>query len=247
MSSTVLTAVDFRLTCLVAAAVLAVLSIIQIRALPAQTTVADQPERRDSMLTGLRTVSSNRPFKLFALVMIGSYVLSFQMYLALPMEAQRIAGTGAQGTALITALFVISGGLAIVGQLKITSWLKARWSPGTCLAAGMSLMALAFVAPGAAARTGPVVAAAALLLSAAMLALGTIAVFPFEMEAIVRFSDGKLVATHYGFYNTVVGVGILLGNLFTGTVFDLARSAAWPELPWVGLVILGARAARSAC
>jgi MFS family permease len=235
-----LTTLDFRLTCLVAAAVFAILSIIQIRALPAQPTVAAQPERRDSMLTGLRMVASNRPFTLFALVMIGCYVLSFQMYLALPMEAQRIAGSGAVGTALITALFVISGGLAIVGQLKITAWLKARWSPGTCLAAGMSLMALAFVAPGAAARAGSAVAAAALMLSAAMLALGTIAVFPFEMDTIVRFSEGKLVATHYGFYNTVVGVGILLGNLFTGTVFDLARSVARPELPWIGLVTIGA-------
>ncbi|MGI9098450.1 MAG: MDR family MFS transporter [Solirubrobacteraceae bacterium] len=236
----VLTAVDFRLTCLVAAAVFAVLSVISVRALPAQATMADRPEGRDSTLTGLRTVTANRPFKLFALVMIGSYVLSFQMYLALPMEAHRIAGSGAAGTALITALFVVSGGLAIVGQVKITSWLKARWSPGTCLAAGMSLMALAFVAPGAAARTGPVVAAIALVLSAAVLALGTVAVFPFEMDTIVRFSEGKLVATHYGFYNTVVGVGILLGNLFTGTVFDLARSADWPELPWIGLVLLGA-------
>jgi len=160
----VLTAVDFRLTCLVAAAVFAVLSVISVRALPAQATMADRPEGRDSMLTGLRTVTANRSFRLFALVMIGSYVLSFQMYLALPMEAHRIAGSGAVGTALITALFVVSGGLAILGQVKITSWLKARWSPGTCLAAGMSLMALAFVAPGAAARTGPVVAAIALVL-----------------------------------------------------------------------------------
>jgi len=238
-----LTAVDFRLTCLVAAAVFAVLSVIQVRALPAQTTMAEPSHGRNSMVTGLRTVAANRSFKLFALVMIGSYVLSFQMYLALPMEAHRIAGSGAAGTALITALFVVSGGVAIVGQLKITSWLKARWAPGSCLAAGMSLMALAFVAPGAAARTGPLVAAGALVLSAAVLALGTIAVFPFEMDTIVRFSDGKLVATHYGFYNTVVGVGILLGNLFTGTVFDLARSAGWPELAWAGLVMLGAACA----
>lgn len=235
-----LTAVDFKLTCLVAAAVFAVLSIIQVRALPAHAPIADQPQGRGSMLTGLRTVAANRPFKLFALVMIGSYVLSFQMYLALPMEAHRIAGSGAAGTALITALFVVSGTLGIVGQVKITSWLKARWSPGSCLAAGMSLMALAFVAPGAAARAGPILAATALVLSAAVLALGTIAVFPFEMDTIVRFSEGKLVATHYGFYNTVVGVGILLGNLFTGTVFDLARSAGWPELPWAALVTLGA-------
>jgi MFS family permease len=232
-----LTAVDFTLTAAAAAAVFAVLTIIQVRALPAQAT---RPERRDSVLAGVRTVAANRSFGLFALVMIGSYVLSFQMYLALPMEARRIAGPGAPGTALTAALFVVSGGLAIAGPLKITAWFKARWSPGTCLAAGMSLMALAFVAPGVAARTGPVLAAIALVIAAGVLALGTVAVFPFEMDTVVRFAGGRRVATYYGFYNTVVGIGILAGNLFTGTVFDLARSAEWPEVPWAAMVILGA-------
>lgn len=51
------------------------------------------------------------------------------------------------------------------------------------------------------------------------------------MDTIVRLSGDQLVATHYGFYNTVVGTGILLGNLCTGTVFDLARAAGWPRLP----------------
>ncbi|MFD8496952.1 MFS transporter [Amycolatopsis sp. NPDC059657] len=229
-----LTAVDFKLTCLVAAAVFGVLTAVQIKALPTQR---ERPEGRHP--AGIRAVTRNRSFLLFALVMIGSYVLSFQTYLALPIEARRIAGTGVAGTALIAALFVVSGGLAIAGQLKITAWFQRKWPPGTCLAAGIWLMALAFVAPGAAARTGPVVAGVALVLSAALLALGTVAVFPFEMDTIVRFADGRLVATYYGFYNTVVGVGILLGNLFTGTVFDLARSAGLPELPWAGLVALG--------
>jgi len=60
------------------------------------------------------------------------------------------------------------------------------------------------------------------------------------MDTVVRLAGERLVATHYGFYNTIVGVGILLGNLFTGTVFDLARSAGWPEIPWLGLIVLGA-------
>jgi len=98
----------------------------------------------------------------------------------------------------------------------------------------------AFVAPAATARSGPVVAAAALLFTAGVLALGMMAVFPFEMDTVVRFSGGRLVATHYGFYNTVVGIGILVGNLFIGTVFDIARAAGWPELPWVGMVLIGA-------
>ncbi|MEU3767853.1 MFS transporter [Amycolatopsis keratiniphila] len=231
-----LTAVDFRLTCLVAAAVFGVLTVVQVRALPAH----DNGRDRSSVWSDWRVVVANRSFLLFALVMIGSYVLSFQTYLALPMEARRITGSETSATVLIAGLFVISGGLAIAGQLKITAWFKDRWPPGICLAMGMTFMAAAFVAPLAVARAAPVVAGAGLLVSAALLAVGTVVVFPFEMDTVVRLSGDRLVATHYGFYNTIVGVGILLGNLFTGTVFDLARQAGFPEFPWLALTVIGA-------
>ncbi|MFL6126738.1 MFS transporter [Actinophytocola sp.] len=225
-----LTAVDFRLTCLAAAAVFAALTVLQIRALPHRPTT----EGRRSVLTDWRVVATNRPFLLFALVMIGSNVLSFQVYLALPLQAKEIAGSGAAGTALVTALFVVSGLLAIAGQLRITEWARERWQPGRCLAIGMTILAVAFLPPTLA--TG---SATALVLAATLLSLGTLVVFPFEMDTIIRLSGNHLVATHYGFYNTVVGVGIMAGNLFTGTVFDLARDAGMPQLPWAGLALIG--------
>jgi MFS family permease len=225
-----LTAVDFRLTCLAAAAVFAALTVLQVHALPHRATAGE----RRSVLTDWRVVATNRPFLLFAIVMIGSNVLSFQVYLALPLLAKDIAGPGAAGTALVTALFVVSGLLAICGQLRITAWARERWQPGRCLVIGMAILAAAFLPPALA--TG---SATALLLAAALLSLGTLVVFPFEMDTIIRLSGNHLVATHYGFYNTVVGVGIMLGNLFTGTVFDLARDAGMPQLPWAGLALIG--------
>lgn len=53
--------------------------------------------------------------------MIGPYVLSFQVYLALPLQARDVLGNDAAGTALVAGLFVISGGGAIVGQPRITA------------------------------------------------------------------------------------------------------------------------------
>ncbi|MGH3561117.1 MAG: MFS transporter, partial [Mycobacterium sp.] len=52
-----------------------------------------------------------------------------------------------------------------------------------------------------------------------------------------------LVATHYGFYSTIVGVGILVGNLATGAVMDAGRRVGHGELVWAGLVLVGAGAA----
>ncbi|MGW3958516.1 MFS transporter [Amycolatopsis sp. NPDC005003] len=235
-----LTSVDFKLTCLTAAAVFAVLTVLQIRALPARSG-AGAPGAR-SVRRDWGVVIGNRSFVLFSLAMIGSYVLSFQIYLALPLEAGRLAGPGFGGTALTTVLFGLSGALAIAGQLRITAWCRSRWSAGRCLATGLVLMAAAFLPPALTAGSAGsgVLTWIPLIVSAVLLSLGTIVVFPFEMDTIVALSGGRLVATHYGLYNTVVGVGILLGNLFTGSVLDLARDAGFPAAPWLALAALGA-------
>jgi MFS family permease len=235
-----LTTLNFQVTALAAAGVFAVLTVVQIWALPAHRV--ETPRERTRVLDDWRVVVANRPFVLFALAMIGSYVLSFQVYLALPLQAAIIVGDARSDTVLVTSLFVVSGLVAIAGQLRITSWFSRRWGSRRSLVIGMAIMASAFVPLIAAptpATVGGVVAVAALLLSAALLAVGTAAVFPFEMDTVVALAGGRLVATHYGFYNTVVGVGILLGNLGTGAVFGALRDAELGALIWVSLTLVG--------
>ena len=83
-------AVDFRFTAACAAAVFAVLTIAQLFALP-QRDCGRRPDKT-SVLQDWRTVVSNRSFLLFfAVAMIGSYVLTFQVYLAMPLHAAVIA------------------------------------------------------------------------------------------------------------------------------------------------------------
>ncbi|MCC3316752.1 MULTISPECIES: MFS transporter [Nocardia] len=234
-----LMALDFRMAAGVAAAVFAVLTIAQLFALP--TRQASAPAERTSVLDDWRTVVANRRFLAFAVAMIGSYVLSFQMYLALPLQAEYIDKPRAE--TVTSALFVVSGVVAVAGQLRITAWFRARWGTGRSLVVGLSILAIAFVplvlVPGPQ-HFGTVTAVVVLLLSAAVLAIGTAAVFPFEMDTVVSLSGGKLVATHYGFYNTVVGVGILVGNLATGVVVGAARAAGMDWAVWVGLIAIGA-------
>ncbi|WP_051407285.1 MFS transporter [Nocardia sp. CNY236] len=237
-----LMAIDFRVTAAVAAVVFAILTAAQLFALP--TRRMDSDSERNSVLQDWRIVLANRRFVWFALAMVGTYVLSFQVYLALPLHAEFIAGARAQ--VLVSALFVVSGVVAVFGQLRITAWFRARWGTGRSLVVGLGILATAFVplviVPDPH-RFGPPVAAGALLMAAGLLAVGTAAVFPFEMDTVVALSEGKLVATHYGFYNTVVGVGILFGNLTTGAVVGAARDAGLGWALWAGLTMVGGAAA----
>lgn len=233
---------DFRIAAAVAAAVFALLTLAQLLALPQRTaTPAQEPT---SILDDWRTVLSNRSFLLFAAAMIGSYVLSFQVYLALPLHAKELLPEAEHP--IVAAIFVVSGLVAVAGQLRITRWFARRWGPGQSLVIGMLILAVSF-APLAvfpdSGRAGSIAAVAALLVGAAVLAIGSAAVFPFEMDTVVSLAGNRLIGTHYGFYNTVVGVGILLGNLAAGTLMQRAVDAGVPELIWLALGLVGVLAA----
>ncbi|MCX2756694.1 MFS transporter [Gordonia sp. 4N] len=237
-----LTALDFRLTSLCAAAVFAVLTLVQIKALPATTPAPSNT----SIIQDWRSVVRNRRFLLFAVAMASSYVLSFQVYLALPLHADRIADNPTLATSIVTAMFVVTGLVAIAGQLRITAWFGNRWGSTGSLSVGMTLMGAAFlplVASAATHQRNLALNIAALLLTAALLAAATAAVFPFEMDTVVGLARGTLVATHYGLYNTIVGIGILLGNAATGWLFSAATTRDMPELVWIALVLTGIAAA----
>ncbi|WP_134047895.1 MFS transporter [Mycobacteroides franklinii] len=237
-----LTAWDFRITCAVAAAVFAFLTVIQLTALPPNRAEPDATADHAPVLASWRSVVSNRAFLLFSGAMIGSYVLTFQMYLALPFQAALLTDDKKSETVLVTSIFVVSGLVAIAGQVRLTGWLSARFGPSRSLVLGMLVIAAAFVPLAllpTAASAGRLVAIAALLLSAALLAVGTIATFPFEMDTVVRLAGNRLVATHYGLYNTIVGVGILAGNLLTGSIFGYTQQHGKPSLLWVSLTAVG--------
>ncbi|MFI6007537.1 MFS transporter [Streptomyces sp. NPDC051243] len=246
----VLTGVDFRVTCLVAAGIFALLSVVQIRALPARRAEDGKGRRTEAdrgVLAQWRGILANRPFLLFSVAMIGSYVLSFQVYMALPLEVRRLGGDGEFGTAAVAVLFAVSGLSTILGQTRVTAWCKARYEPGQALVRGLAAMGLAFV-PLLVATAVPVpepgiglwlLAAVPPTLAALLLAVGTMIAYPFEMDTIVRLSGDRLVATHYGLYNTICGIGITVGNLGTGAALDAARAAGVPALPWLTLCALG--------
>ncbi|MEU9191232.1 MFS transporter [Streptomyces sp. NPDC048484] len=237
-----LLAADFRLVCTVAAAIFAALTVMQWRALPERRSSATT-STPSGVLAQWRTVVTNRPFLLFAVAMIGSYVLTFQVYLALPLAAADALGS--KGAWATSGLFVVSAAVAVVGQLRLTGWAKQRWSPAAALVRGLAVMGLAFV-PLALTPSGTTATVlAALVAAAALLAVGSAVVYPFEMDTVVTLSGNHLVATHYGLYNTISGVGITLGNLATGALWDFAVRQDILWLTWSVLAATGLTCAAS--
>ncbi|WP_416973046.1 MFS transporter [Streptomyces sp. 4F14] len=238
-----LLAADFKLVCALAAAIFAGLSLLQWRALPVRHGGSSDGEKKESVLAQWRTVVANRPFLLFSAAMIGSYVLTFQVYLALPLAAEDALGE--RGTAVTSGLFVVSAAVAVAGQLRLTGWAKGRWRADEALVRGLAAMGVAFLPLALVPRGSSYAVLVGLVLAVVLLAVGSAVVYPFEMDTVVALSGERLVATHYGLYNTVSGLGITLGNLVTGALWDFARrhDALW--LTWVTLTVTGLACAAS--
>ena len=225
---------DFRVVCLSAAAIFALLTLLQWRHLPARAGAEADSNR--PVLTDWREAFTNRAFLGFAVAMIASYAMSFQVYLGLPLEVRRVTG----GESGVVALFVISAVLGMAGQMRVTAWCKSRWSPGQAMAYGLAIMGLSFVPLTAAAWfTGTAFRLVPVLACASLLAIGTMMVFPFEMATIASLSGGRLIGTYYGLYNLLSGIGILAGNLLSGAAMDLARGTGVTSAPWLLLLTAG--------
>ncbi|MEV6742027.1 MFS transporter [Streptomyces sp. NPDC051104] len=228
---------DFRAVCTVAALIFGVLAVLQARALPARAKADRGAEPAWRVVAAdWRTIVANRPFLLFTAAMTGSYVLAFQVYLALPLRARDLFG---ERTGLVTgAVFAVSALAALSGQLKLTAWAKRTLAGPEAIAYGLMVMGVAFVPllpgpyPGGVGLTTGVLA---LVLCAALLAWGGALLYPFEMDTVVRLSGDRLVATYYGAYNTASGIAISLGNLAVGALFD--TGIRW--LPWIALAATG--------
>ncbi|MGJ6963640.1 MFS transporter [Streptosporangium sp. G11] len=243
-----LNAVAFRLVCLVAGVIFAALTVAQTRTLPAGTAPGDASGNGGGrgVLPAWRGVVGNRPFLLFSLAMIGSYVLNFQVYLGLPLEIRRVTG----GELGVTLVFAVSAVMIIVGQARLTAWATRRWRPPQAIARGLVLMGLAFAplalaAPRAGTAVVPsgggalMLALVPVLGTTVLLSLATMIIYPFEMATIASFGGRHMVGTYYGLYSTLAGIGTAAGNLLTGWALDLGARTGLPSLPWLLLVLIG--------
>jgi len=247
--------VDFRLVCYGAAAMFALVALLQWRFLPDSDMPVAPTEQ--SIFRSWGAPLANRPFVLFCTSSLGFFFLYNQVYLGLPLEIQRLTGSEATVGPLFTMLAIVG----ILGQVPITAWAERRLNPTRAIVVGLALMGLAFFPLMVTAAMLPIdssatdgalaelllvtVNVAPLALCCILLVGGQMLAAPFISSTIASLSAGRLVGTYFGIYAVVQGVGAALGNFAGGAAFDLARAAGSPGLPWALMAAVGLTCAAS--
>ncbi|MFE7721126.1 MFS transporter [Nocardia rhizosphaerihabitans] len=230
---TVLIAAGFRISALVAAAIFAVLAVVQWLLLPARPV----PRHDGGVGADFATVFTDRRFWAFTLALMPMFALMSQIYFLFTLQAQDSAGPG-HGPAAVAALFVVETIAVVALQVRVTSVLARRPQRGPAMALGMAIMGVSFLLPPAAAGfvggagnglAGTVIRVAPVVAAAVLLAIGVIAVQPFVNEAIGRFAGHRLTGTYFGAFYLASGVFTVAATSVTGAVLDRSGGPlTWP-------------------
>lgn len=221
-----LLAVDFRVACLAGAGVFVLVLAGHAWLLPQHIPGRARVKEKG----GVRALVRNRPF-LALCCAYGAYLLAYnQLYLALPEEVERAAGSQAP----LAWLFALSSLLVVTAQLHVTRWAGERLDPHRSMTAGLSLIAVGFAAV-AVARPAELTGTAGLLPATGfvvLLTLGQMLIAPVARAWIPDLAEPRRLGLYTGALSSVSGLIVLLGSAATGTLLDMGLPAA---VPWLVL------------
>ncbi|MET9141392.1 MFS transporter [Streptomyces parvulus] len=229
-----LLAVDFRTACLAGAAVFVLVLAGHARLLPQHLPGRE----RVRFGGGARLLLRNRRF-LALCCAYGAYLLAYnQLYLALPAEVERAAGSQAP----LAWLFALSSLLVVGAQLPVTRWAGRRLAPRRSMVAGLGLIAAGFAAvalarPAGWTGAGGLVPAAGFVV---LLTLGQMLVAPVARAWVPDLAEDGRLGLYTGALSSVSGLIVLAGSSATGLLLDSGLPAA---VPWLVLAAVPLAAA----
>jgi MFS family permease len=228
-----LLAVDFRAACLAGAGVFVLVLAGHARLMPQH--IPGRTRTRES--GGVRVMLRNHRF-LALCCAYGTYLLAYnQLYLALPTEVERAAGSQTP----LSWLFALSSLLVVFTQLPVTRWAGNRLDLRRSMTAGLLLIAAGFAAV-AAARPAAWTGAVGLLPAAGyvvLLTLGQMLVVPAARAWVPDLAEDGRLGLYTGALSSVSGLIVLVGSSATGSLLDLGLPDA---VPWLVLAAVPALA-----
>lgn len=178
-----------------------------------------------------------QPWFVAFIVAYSAWLLSYnQLYLALPVEIQRVGGSEKD----LGPLFMLASLLIITFQLPLARLARVVgpvWSLPTGFAlVSASFLSVAFFAADAPSTSGLRLLPAACFVT--LLTVGQMLLVPAAKDLIPHFAEEATLGAHYGALASAGGCAVLIGNFLFGSLLDLALvPSAQASYPWLLLAL----------
>ena len=216
---------DFRLVCIVGAAVFVLCAGFNAWLLPAWklSTV------KTSVREGLGRVLRDKRFVTYVLTLTGYYMLAVQVMLMLPIMVNDIAGS----PAAVKWMYAIEASLSLTLLYPIARWSEKRFRLEHRLMAGLLFMSFSLL------PIGLVNSLQQLFTLICTFYIGSIIAEPARETLSAALADSRACGSYMGFSRLGLAFGGALGYAGGGWLFDVGKALSQPTLPWMMLALIG--------
>ncbi|MDV2904703.1 multidrug efflux MFS transporter MdtH [Phytobacter diazotrophicus] len=216
---------DFRLVCIVGAAVFVLCAGFNGWLLPAwKLSTVKTPVRE-----GLGRVLRDKRFVTYVLTLTGYYMLAVQVMLMLPIMVNDIAGS----PAAVKWMYAIEASLSLTLLYPIARWSEKRFRLEHRLMAGLLFMSFSLL------PIGLVNSLQQLFTLICTFYIGSIIAEPARETLSAALADSRARGSYMGFSRLGLAFGGALGYAGGGWLFDVGKALSQPTLPWMMLALIG--------
>lgn len=175
-----------------------------------------------------RLVTRDRSFVALTAIMAGYYMLGTQMFITVPLQAERLTGS----TDSLGLIYLVNSVVAVALQFPLLRLVARRTSRIVTMAFGALLVGVALTVVGMADGV------AVVCVGVAVVAMGKVLVEPtlnVTISAAAARGGEGLLASYFGFSALSVAVGGAAGQLLGGWLFDQSERLDLPLLPFVSM------------
>jgi DHA1 family multidrug resistance protein-like MFS transporter len=223
---------SFATVCLTSSVMYVVGASSTLLLIPATAQPRDRLARPPGLMKTVGTVVQDRTFVLFSAIMCGYYLLGTQLYITVPLEAERLTGT----TDTLGLLYLVNSVVAVALQFPLVRLANRYLSATQAIVVGTAALALSLASIAFADGV------ALLLLSVAGIAAARVVIEPVvnaSVASIASAAGSGMLASYFGFGALSVAFGASAGQLLGGWLFDQARARDLPAMPWITLGLIG--------
>jgi MFS transporter, DHA1 family, multidrug resistance protein len=177
----------------------------------------------------VKRIVKDKAFLGFCFLIAGVWTLNVQLYLSVPVRAEKLL----DHVDSVAYLYMAGALFMVMFQIPVLQVLTKKIHQLKIMALGTFILGTSLL------MFGFTIGFWSMLGVVLIFTLGQMLVVPTMNHLISKFSDSKSFATYFGFTGWSFAIGGFLGNTGGGFLHDFAKESPYSFVPWITLFLFG--------